>query len=405
MSLRSARPLLATAANSSSSIRTLCAAAAAPSFDRHAKRREARVRARRGERADSINEEMQADREAHAAAIEAAWPDGAVIEHIKKVKLGRPKNWHNQGLLEQRRRALEQTLGGGAELLGKTGIGMHNDWDRLNRASLPEVAIMGHANCGKSSLLNALAATYTRKGPAAVSSRAGWTAELAFYKIVPDRPKLRKKAAAAAEAAAAVAEAEAHTAAGPMSANHFRAASGEQGVVLVDTPGYGFTVGSQEQLQTWGRLIGDYLDRSPRLRLALVLVDCTRGLCAADVRVLTRLRAARVPALVALTKSDLLGADALAGSHAVVAAQLAAVEAATAAAEEEPPSAAVAEMLASGRTDEEGGGAVDDRLHVPRVRASPHPLLLSGTFYVGVNHLWNTLLKEIPHLPERSVRE
>ena len=67
-----------------------------------------------------------------------------------------------------------------------------------------------------------------------------------------------------------------------------------------------FTVGSQQQLQTWGQLIADYLANSSRLQLALLLVDATRGLCGADVRVLHRLRMANVPVLVALTKADLL---------------------------------------------------------------------------------------------------
>ena len=37
------------------------------------------------------------------------------------------------------------------------------------------------------------------------------------------------------------------------------------GVILVDTPGYGFTVGDQRQLTLWGELIADYLNHSKQL--------------------------------------------------------------------------------------------------------------------------------------------
>ena len=213
----------------------------------------ARERKRRGERADSIDELMLADRTAHAEAIEAAWPEAAVLEHIRDLKLGRPAGWHHQGRAEHRRLMLAQTLSAKAEPLGQTGVGMHRDWARLNPGGLPEVAIMGHANCGKSSLLNALAATRTRSGPAAVNSRAGWTAELGFYRMVPHRPRLRRRAAAAAERAAAeAAEAAATTAAdgtghqletasSSQTAHAIRVNHGQLGLVLVDTPGYGFT--------------------------------------------------------------------------------------------------------------------------------------------------------------------
>ena len=169
-----------------------------------AKRLEARKRARRGERADSVNESMEADRKAHAEAITAAWPEQRVIDHIRELKLGRQPGWHHQGMVEFRRLNVEKTLGpNGITLLGKTGMGMHSDWGRLNQEKLPEVAIMGHANCGKSTLLNALAGTRTRKGPAAVSSRAGWTAELSFFKLVHSRVGAKKRAQVAAKAAIA----------------------------------------------------------------------------------------------------------------------------------------------------------------------------------------------------------
>ena len=143
-----------------------------------------------------------------------------------------------------------------------------------------------------------------------MSARAGWTAELSFYGLKPlhMQAKLQRRAAAVMAAAAAQAEREGGRRA-PQAAHTIRVNQGAMGLVLVDTPGYGFTVGNQQQLLAWGQLIADYLDNSSRLRLAVLLVDATRGVCAADVRILNRLRRANVPVLVALTKADLLDAQ------------------------------------------------------------------------------------------------
>ena len=68
---------------------------------------------------------------------------------------------------------------------------------------------------GKSSLLNALGAEPPKKSKlAAVHARAGWTAHLSFVRVVK--------------------------------AGHER---GQGAVMLVDTPGYGFSVGANAQLR------------------------------------------------------------------------------------------------------------------------------------------------------------
>jgi GTP-binding protein len=169
----------------------------------------------------------------------------------------------------------------------------------------------------------------TRAGLAEVNTRAGWTMRLHFYWV---RPRGLLDAAVAGS---------------------------ERGAVLVDTPGYGHAVGDQSELRHWRSLIDAYVESSTSLQLGLLLIDCTRGLCDADRRVLRLLRKQQVPTLAALTKCDLLTPDELARSHAVVAAQ-------------------IDEALRGGK----GGGGIGSDVPL---------LLLSSHFYGGVERLWDEL--------------
>lgn len=297
-----------------------------------------RARKRRDERVDSVDEIILADRELHSLRIEEEPVDSGVLAHIRSLHLGRRKRWHSQKAVQWRRNSLVETLGAQSVLLGRTGLGMRQDWDRLNREGLPEVLLFGHSNCGKSALLNALAGEPARKGPAEVNPRAGWTAELGFYRI---HPKAAKREGALV-----------------------------QGVVLVDSPGYGFAVGSSRQLKAWGALLADYMDHSPRLRLAVMLIDSTRGLCLADRRVLKRVAATSVPLLGVLTKVDLLDEADLAASHAIV-------------------------------TEQMADAAAEAGAHL-----RPPLLMLSSHFCTGVGHAWTAVLRELAAIEnERSERE
>ena len=92
---------------------------------------------------------------------------------------------------------------------------------------LPEIAIAGRSNVGKSSFINALLA---RRGLARTSGTPGRTRQLNFF-VVNDR---------------------------------FR---------IVDLPGYGFAVGPEREREAWGPLVETYLRERATLGGVVVLVD------------------------------------------------------------------------------------------------------------------------------------
>jgi GTP-binding protein len=126
--------------------------------------------------------------------------------------------------------------------------------------SLPEVAVAGRSNVGKSSLLNALLG---RRGLARTSSTPGRTRQLNFF-LVNDR------------------------------------------LVIVDLPGYGFAVGSEAERRSWGPLVEGFLRERPTLRGVALLVDVRRGLEADEEEILAFLAHVELPAAVVATKLDKL---------------------------------------------------------------------------------------------------
>lgn len=92
---------------------------------------------------------------------------------------------------------------------------------------LPEIAIAGKSNVGKSSLINGL---MNRKAYARTSSKPGKTQTINYYNI-------------------------------------------NDSFYLVDLPGYGYATAGVEIKAQWGKLIEDYLHQSKRLKLVMLLVD------------------------------------------------------------------------------------------------------------------------------------
>ncbi len=93
--------------------------------------------------------------------------------------------------------------------------------------SLPEIALAGKSNVGKSSLINNMVC---RKALARTSSEPGKTQTINYYRI-------------------------------------------NKSFYLVDLPGYGYAKVSAETREKWGKMIERYLNTSSQLKAVIMLVD------------------------------------------------------------------------------------------------------------------------------------
>ncbi len=134
----------------------------------------------------------------------------------------------------------------------------------LPEVSVPEAAIVGRSNVGKSSLINALA---NRKALAKVSKTPGRTQLLNYFEL---RDTGRKD---------------------PVGA-------------VVDLPGYGFAKVPARIRAGWQEMIEGYLLGREQLQMVLVLVDGEVGPTALDLAMLDWLRSHSLPHQVIATKHD-----------------------------------------------------------------------------------------------------
>lgn len=123
---------------------------------------------------------------------------------------------------------------------------------------LPEIALAGRSNVGKSSLINAL---INRKNLARTSSKPGKTQTLNFYKI-------------------------------------------EEQFYFVDLPGYGFARVSKAEREKWGKMIEHYLSKREQLRMVIHLIDVRHPPTKDDQMMYEWLQHFQVPTLVVATKAD-----------------------------------------------------------------------------------------------------
>ena len=129
-------------------------------------------------------------------------------------------------------------------------------------AGLPEVAIIGRSNVGKSTLINKLVG---RKGLARTSNTPGRTRRVHFYLV-------------------------------------------EKRAYLVDLPGYGYAAISKVERRAFAPLVDSYLGSGREtLRGALVLVDARRGAQEEEIELVAWLLSAGIDARAVLTKCDKLG--------------------------------------------------------------------------------------------------
>ena len=130
--------------------------------------------------------------------------------------------------------------------------------DQYPKDDLPEIALSGRSNVGKSSLINTL---LNRKNLARTSSQPGKTQTLNFY-LVNDE------------------------------------------FYLVDVPGYGYARVSQKKRQEFGEMIQDYLETRPNLKGLVILIDSRHEPTKDDIVMYNYAQYLNLPILVVCTKID-----------------------------------------------------------------------------------------------------
>ena len=123
---------------------------------------------------------------------------------------------------------------------------------------LPEIALAGRSNVGKSTLINAL---INRKSLARTSSQPGKTRTINFYRV-------------------------------------------EETLYLVDLPGYGYAKAPRSETASWGKMIETYLSKRETLAGVVLLLDIRHEPTANDKQMLQWLRHYDFPTLVVATKAD-----------------------------------------------------------------------------------------------------
>lgn len=123
---------------------------------------------------------------------------------------------------------------------------------------LPEFALAGRSNVGKSSFINKM---LNRKNLARTSSKPGKTQTLNFYLI--------------------------------NEAFHF-----------VDVPGYGYARVSKSERAAWGKMIETYLTKREQLRAVVLIVDLRHPPTKDDVMMYQFLKHYDLPCIIINTKAD-----------------------------------------------------------------------------------------------------
>ena len=123
---------------------------------------------------------------------------------------------------------------------------------------LPELAIAGRSNVGKSSFINKL---LNRKKLARTSSKPGRTRTINFFNV-------------------------------------------EDTFIMVDVPGYGYAKVSKGELEKWSQMMENYFSTREELVTTVLLVDFRHKPTAQDVQMYEYLKYLELPVLIVATKAD-----------------------------------------------------------------------------------------------------
>ncbi|MBQ4091407.1 MAG: YihA family ribosome biogenesis GTP-binding protein [Clostridia bacterium] len=131
------------------------------------------------------------------------------------------------------------------------------------RDAIPQVALSGRSNVGKSSLINTLLG---RKSLARVSATPGKTITVNFYEV-------------------------------------------DKKMFLVDLPGYGFAARSHDSKGQWSSLTDGYFTKNKNIDLVrgvVQLIDSRAGITRDDAMMLDYMNSVQMPYVIAITKIDKL---------------------------------------------------------------------------------------------------
>ena len=130
--------------------------------------------------------------------------------------------------------------------------------DQYPEDGLPEFALAGRSNVGKSSFINRMIG---RKALARISSKPGKTQTLNFYKI-------------------------------------------EEQLFFVDVPGYGYAKVSKTEREAWGKMIECYFTGRQELKAVVQIIDLRHPPTADDRMMYDFLKHYNIPCIVIATKAD-----------------------------------------------------------------------------------------------------
>ena len=130
--------------------------------------------------------------------------------------------------------------------------------EQYPEGGLPEFALAGRSNVGKSSFINKMIG---RKAMARISSKPGKTQTLNFYKI-------------------------------------------EDELFYVDVPGYGYAKVSKKEREAWGKMIERYITGRDVLRAVIQIIDLRHPPSEDDVMMYDFLKHYNLPCIIVATKAD-----------------------------------------------------------------------------------------------------